>query len=175
MKKFLKDLDSGKKGENLLLQLLNSAGYQASANESRKKLNLDGWDIQVQQERCPLYFEVKYDLYSARSGNVAVEFFNPKIGKLSGITATKAHLWVFVFPDSSIWMSCVNKLKNFCSTTPPLKVIAAGGDDNSSMYIYKKDIILPAIFTKVDQNNIKNFLGNFYENLRNNSLDSAGK
>ena len=48
-----------------------------------------------------------------------------------------------------IYITQVSKLKEFVATVKPLRIIAAGGDDNASMYLYKKEIILP-IFAELN-------------------------
>lgn len=148
-KNFLRDKEIGNKGEILFLQILEKAGLKAEKNSDKKSLKY--WDVKTD---CGFLFEIKYDLYSARSGNIAIEFFNPKTAQFSGLTATKAHFWIQTLPDETAWMTPVSKLKTYCSSTKPLKVIAAGGDDNSSMYIYKKDLILDSIFARIDESNI---------------------
>lgn len=138
----------GNKGENLLMGLLEEIGIKASFNDRKETRQF--WDIQTENG---IKFEVKYDLYSARSGNIAIEFFNPKKAQPSGLTATQANFWIHVLPDTSIWCCAVEDLKVFVSNNKPVKTIAAGGDDNSSMHIYRKDLILGPVFVKMDSSN----------------------
>lgn len=152
-KNFLRDLEIGSKGEVLLIEILDKAQIKSEKNKEKK--SLQHWDIHTENG---IKFEVKYDLYSARSGNIAIEFFNPKIGKQSGIGATQAHFWIHVLPDNSVWLASVKNLKKFVSETKPLKTIAAGGDDNSSMHLYKKDLILGTVFVRLDETNVVQIL-----------------
>jgi hypothetical protein len=50
----------------------------------------------------------------------------------------------------SIWITSVTKLKEFMDMTPPFKIIACGGDQNASLYLYKQDVIFDAIFKRID-------------------------
>jgi hypothetical protein len=157
MKKTIKrDLNLGSVAEQLVFNILKDAGFIPVLNKD--KATRAFWDIEIE---CGTKFEVKYDLYSKRSGNIAIEFFNSKLSKPSGIGCTKANFWVQVIPGDNgdeCWMCPVPKLISFCSQITPLKVISSGGDDNSSMYLYKKDTILE-VFTKTDLSNIKKVIG----------------
>lgn len=147
-----RDLSLGSLAEQKVIKILTDSGVECCKNNDKTTRSF--WDIETKEG---LKFEVKYDLYSSRSGNIAIEFFNPKSQKPSGLGCTQADFWAHVLPGDECWICRVAELKKFCEETKPLKVVT-GGDDNSSMYIFKKDVIL-AVFTKVDENNIKNVIG----------------
>ena len=90
--------------------------------------------------------EVKNDLYAAKSGNIALEFWNSRKNKAAGIEATKADLWAHIIPGSGVWITSVKKLKDYVAGHPSFRTIFSGGDGNADMYLYKMDEILPAIF-----------------------------
>jgi hypothetical protein len=100
----------------------------------------------------PWYFtsEVKFDLYAARSGNIAIEFYNPKKGKPSGIGITKADLWFQVIPPLNVWVTTVKRLKQYLEEKKPHKIVSCGGDDNASLFLYRKEKIFADIFQRID-------------------------
>lgn len=155
-KSITRDLSIGSIGEQLLIKILTANAMNPVKNVDKAQLKY--FDVKADLKGRELLFEVKYDLYSARSGNVAIEFYNPKSCINSGITATKADFWVHTFPGEEIWLAKTSNLIAFCAKAKPVKIITAGGDDNSSMYLYKKDLILSDTFVKIDEANIINVL-----------------
>lgn len=103
------------------------------------------WDVESALGGRRFTVEVKYDAYEAKSGNVAVEHFNVKQCKPSGITATTADLWAFVFADGSVWVARVDQLKKFVASVKPFRDIACGGDDNAAIKLYRREVILPGV------------------------------
>ncbi len=132
----LKELDKGKEGESLLTDLLTKAGYICEPSPRATV----GYDILC--KLCPKEFkvEVKYDVMASKTGNVALEYWNSKSNKASGITATTAHLWCYVIgAEKEVWLTHVDKLKMFMQSAKPVKIIYKGGNKNSDMLIYNKD------------------------------------
>lgn len=146
---FLDDLACGNRGEALVVSELTKAQICVEINSGKKNRE---YDIKASYESFnPCTMEIKYDIYAARSGNIAIEFYNPKSNKPSGIDATLADYWVHVLTSPvSIWACRTSKLKVFLKETEPLKVITAGGDGNASLYLYKKEIILKE-FNRLDE------------------------
>lgn len=97
--------------------------------------------------------EIKNDLFSAKSGNIAIEFWNSKQNKPSGINATTATYWVHVLSQNEIWVIKTLDLKKICLTLKPLRTIKSGGNNNSNMYLYKKENILKKPFYMLTKNN----------------------
>ena len=93
--------------------------------------------------------EVKNDVYALKSGNIAVEMYNPKSAKESGLTATKADLWVFMVGDE-LWIANTQKLKEHVDKNKPFRIIDSGGDNNAYIYLYKKDILFPVVFHQIN-------------------------
>ncbi len=159
---FLKDLDAGTKGEEFVKSIFGKHGFTAKIGG-----RLVEYDIEVDLPGGPATIESKFDLFCARSGNIAIEFFNPKQGKHSGIGATKADLWIHTITSPlSAWMTSVVDLKNFIATVKPHRVVTCGGDDNSSMYLYKKDLIFSEVFERIDECDTPSFLGVLNKFLR---------
>ena len=89
--------------------------------------------------------EVKFDLYAERSGNIAIEFYNPKGGKPSGIERTKAVWWVHVLaknhlPSEAYAIEC-GELRRLIREKPPPKIVPEAGDGNSSIYLYPRSFL----------------------------------
>lgn len=147
----LKDLYIGKQGENKVIGLLNDAKIKAT--ESLDKDTRKFYDIIGVFENAgaskEFYVEVKTDLYASRSGNIAIEVYNPKSGVPSGLTVTKAHLWAHIV-NGEVWVTTVEALTNFTKDTSPFKIVSSGGDDNATILLYQIDTILPVIFQRID-------------------------
>lgn len=95
----------------------------------------------------PFSIEIKYDIYAAKSGNIAVEYFNTKQNKPSGINASKADFWVYYLSKDYIYITTLKNLKDFTNREKPFRLVD-GGDNNAAIMLYKKDHILP-IFTNL--------------------------
>jgi hypothetical protein len=143
----LADFDAGNKAEKIVMGVYEELGFTCAGTPSRK---WSDWDIETTMPKDGIVFhtEVKYDIYANKSGNIAIETYNPKIEKESGLTATKADLWVHIVDTVNI--TTVKKLKEFVGNTEPKRIITAGGDDNATLYLYDRDVIFPAIFIELD-------------------------
>lgn len=146
---FLKDLKVGKGAEEALSQLLTKCGI---SNKPPEKENRKLWDLECACEFVAEGFtvEVKFDAYEKRSGNIAIELYNPKSGKESGLSATKADLWAHCLSDG-IFLTATPKLRDYVDKTKPSRIIASGGDDNAYIYLYKREDIMPSIFLSVEE------------------------
>jgi hypothetical protein len=143
-----KDLRTGDDGEQKVIALLKKSGWDAAKNVDKATRSF--YDIEVQGKRAAFTLEVKNDIYALKSGNIAVEFFNSKSQKPSGITITKANLWVFVVGEA-IWVTHTDTLRTFINDTKPHRIVYSGGDSNADLMLYKIDAILPVIFKQVDE------------------------
>lgn len=150
MAKFLKDKETGSKGESLFIELLEGLGFKPERNSSKVNAEAAKWDVKINHTDIDYFFECKYDVMSAKTRNVAIEYFNPKSNKPSGIAATTSDFWVIIFPDKEIYIASVSMLKKFLETTSPKRIVDVGGDKNSSMHLYEKEIILPLVFIKIN-------------------------
>src|SRR5690606_11840147 len=100
--------------------------------------------------------EVKNDVYSAKSGNVAIEVFNTRQNKASGLTCTKADLWFHVI-SNVVYVTTVEELKKFTNEVKPLRTIGSGGDGNAMLMLYKIEDILEIFEEISDDNHISNY------------------
>jgi len=145
-KRFLHDLARGGKAEALVCELFTQAGFDTVQDQAARS----DWDVASEYGQGYIYTEVKFDEYENKSGNVAIEVFNPRLGKPSGITATKAFFWAHVLAGGVIWVTPVSKLKTYLDNHAPGRIIDVGGDKNATLWLYPSDAILPDAFTRVD-------------------------
>lgn len=139
MSKFLRSKNLGDYAEQEVENIFSFMG------EISKSKTIDH-DLYINYE-YPFSLEVKYDIYAAKSGNIAVEYFNTKQNKPSGINASKANFWIYYLCKESIYMISLTKLKDFTNRESPFRLVN-GGDNNAAIMLYKKDHILP-IFTNL--------------------------
>lgn len=150
MATFVRDLRLGDKGQQIVVAIFNKCGLSSTIVDS-KNPNRSFWDIETTGiDGGDFTTEVKYDVYEARSGNIAIETFNPRSGKPSGLGITRAFFWAHVLADNSVWLARVSDLKKFVQDQPPKKVVECGGDDNATLLLYQNSIILDGVFTRVD-------------------------
>jgi hypothetical protein len=140
--RFLRDLKRGGVAEELVVELLKSAQFDAAADKKARQQ----WDVVADH----LTVEVKFDEYEQKSGNVAIEVFNPRLGKPSGLTATEAFLWAHVLADGVVWITTVTALKKYLDKHNPDRIIERGGDNNATLYLYPSCEILPDVFHRID-------------------------
>lgn len=156
-KRFLSDLKRGNSAQQLVMQIFEKCNLQSQPVDP-KGPDRSFWDITTTGRGIQFTTEVKYDEYEARSGNIAIETFNPRLGKPSGIGVTKAFFWAHVLVDGVVWITPVDRLRIFLEETAPKKIIGAGGDGNATLYLYENTVILPAIFTRIDEMTKRNLL-----------------
>lgn len=89
---------------------------------------------------------------AARTGNLAIEYYNVKKASPSGISSTKSDLWVVVL-ENEVWISATRKLRKYFNETKPHRTIECGGDDNAAFKLYRKEEILEAVFYRIDNIN----------------------
>ena len=147
---FVTDKIKGASAEDSVLQIL-SAHWDVHKSSDLKKGRFYDWDLSASQPGTGyevFTVEVKYDDMQSQTGNIAIEIYNPKSDKPSGLTATKADLWCHVLKDSA-WITSVNALKQFCEERKPFKQFDSAGDGNARILLYKTDDILE-IFERID-------------------------
>tara|TARA_S200000501_G_C20508865_1_gene605963 strand:- start:5 stop:502 length:498 start_codon:yes stop_codon:yes gene_type:complete len=148
---FVSDKIKGENAEDSVAKILSHRWDIHKAHEVESGAFSD-WDLSVAQKETGdevFTVEVKYDEMQSKTGNIAIEIYNPRSGKPSGLTATKATLWCHVLQDS-VWITSVDKLKKFCEETTPFKMFSSAGDGNAAILLYKTDDIL-TIFERIDK------------------------
>lgn len=124
----------GDMAENEVIVYLTNIGFNAIKNEDKAtRLYYDVIATDINNQVVTI--EVKNDIRSLASGNVAIEYHNSKSDKPSGIMATKADWWVHKI-CGTLWIIRVSDLLSFTKTEKPVKVISSGGDKNANLLIY---------------------------------------
>lgn len=155
---FAVDRVRGLRGEELVVKTLQIDGIECDINED-KDTNIY-YDIACKMGRKKFTVEVKSDYMAEKTGNLAIEYYNSKKGTPSGVTVTKADLWVHCIKDGTnltVWATSVKNLKAFIAAEEPIKKVEFGGDDNASLLLYSDYHILE-IFERLDnlpENQIK--------------------
>lgn len=147
----MKELRIGKAGETAVVQLLLDADILAELIED--KATRSYYDIKAMLDN-EFTIEVKNDIYAARSGNVAIEIYNPKSEKLSGLSVTKSDIWAHIV-NNEPWFTATHLLKTFINMNQPKRIIDKAGDGNATIYLYPVDLILPAIFVNMNKKDKK--------------------
>ncbi len=152
---FVSDKLKGEKAEDSVAKILSHYWDIHKASDLIKGRFYD-WDLSAVQPGtgCEVFtVEVKYDEMQSETGNIAIEIYNTKLGKPSGLSATKADLWCHVLKGST-WITSVDKLKKFCEEVSPFKSLNLAGDENASILLYKTEDILE-IFERIDGQDVK--------------------
>jgi hypothetical protein len=144
-----KDLDTGKEGEDRLSKIL-SKFYDVQSNDAKSRKEKSYHDLTCSKESMSFTIEVKNDIYAKKSGNIAIEYWNCKSNIPSGITGTKANIWCHI-THNGVFVCSVKKLKEYLETTKPFRTIEVGGNQNASLFLYKEDIIMPAVFINLEK------------------------
>lgn len=135
MSKFKSSLTIGAQGEKAVREFLSQIGFDTKES-THKEI-----DLYFTCEGKEYSGEVKWDLYSARSGNFCIETYNTKISKPSGLMSTLADFWFHLDSAKKIYFARVSSLKDFIEKVNPKKEITSGGDDNANLLLYAMDVI----------------------------------
>lgn len=146
-KTVVRDLAIGKIAEDRVAKLLQEISCSKVEEVSKEKRIF--WDLMFTIDGVIHAAEVKNDIYALRSGNIAIELYNPKLGKESGLTATRSDLWVFVVGEE-VWATSTEMLRDYVAKNKPFRIIDSGGDNNALLYLYKKDALMPGLFKRID-------------------------
>lgn len=158
---FKKDLEVGKFAEKHVCDFFSKNNIKCKVDCGKYNL----WDLEVDLNGKILTCEVKYDKMASSTGNLAVEFYNPKLGRPSGLFATEAKLWIFVLDDPlSIWTCGTIVLKNYFEKAKFVRIHTHAGDKNASIKLFEKEKILDDLFTQIDilnEEEVKKLMGNY--------------
>lgn len=125
------DFKIGDKGEKQVSDELAELGYSVVLNDDESKR----YDYDIKITNIDKTAEVKNDVFSAQSGNIALEYFNSKINKPSGVTVTKADFWCHII-KGKVYVATVQKLKEFIAQHKPKRTVKFAGDNNADIYLY---------------------------------------
>jgi hypothetical protein len=145
MAHFHTDLAFGQSGEERVLALFSSFGFLCGRCDGKSH---DLW-VEVNGER--LTCEVKTERKFSVTGNIAVEHWNPRQNKPSGISASQSDLWVTVLADS-IWMVPTLTLRQFVDNLrigPGVRHLKRVGDGNADCWIIRGDLLLGPVYREL--------------------------
>ena len=131
--------------------MLRGRGLTAHKNPAKKLRDKVGWDIRFTLDGLEFDAEVKTDKMMARTGNLAVEYWNPRSDKPSGIFASTSELWVVVTGDE-IWACGTLDLRERMSG-PCLRDVRVAGDGNASLKLFRRGDVFGTLFRRINDAN----------------------
>lgn len=131
----------GTSAEDVVAGHLTSLGCSIT---DRPTARFDEYDMEVQLPSGEVVtIEVKYDKMQAQTGNLAIEYFNPRSNRPSGILSSLSDFWAFrIDRPEGVWLVCRKTLLNFISKVKPLRIIERAGDGNAGVMLYECEQIL---------------------------------
>jgi hypothetical protein len=152
----------GRSGERMVRELFASNGVPAVENQSEDRTKLSKHDFTFELAGRQHSVEVKRDLFEKRTGNVAVEFYNPVARKPSGLAASTSSLWAFVLSDG-IWACSTATLRRVfeqgMASPAFVRDVKAGGDGNADFRLYKRAVLFPGLFFRLNDHSGTEFTG----------------
>jgi hypothetical protein len=150
----------GKIAEDFVQRFLEKCGFAVVRNTAKKRGDLALWDLEASAFGRTFRLEVKWDILAEQTGNLAVEYWNTKSGKPSGISVTTADIWVvLVGQPKAAYAAKTSLLKEFCELVRPVKLITNGGYHNAALKLYPADEILGAVFRPLREESLWELLG----------------
>lgn len=146
-----KSLRIGDIGETFAISVFKDADIEAEKNEVVE--DREYYDLICKIGRKGFTCEVKHDVMAQKTGNIAIEFYNSKSCKDSGINVTKSDIWIHILQDDSnktMWAASVKELRKFIKDNPPHRTVTDVGDDNACLYLYREDVLLGTVFHRVE-------------------------
>lgn len=152
MNKVYKDIKIGEEAEKLVLDIFKLYGI-----DCHKVIRSAFYDLKIEAFGLERFIEVKHDIMALKTGNIAIECFNTKQNKPSGITVTKADFWCYVLSDLSIHIATVQNIKTFMDLNKPKRIVENAGDGNAMICLYPKEQVLDNVFHRIDKLNKDEF------------------
>ena len=126
----------GNHGQERFLDIVREVGLEYKKNSHKKVKELAKWDISI----GAITFEIKTDIRHKQTGNIAVEIYNPKTRKLSGVFTSEADYWVYVLED--IWTIKRPQLLELALFEQGRVIRAIGnGRGNASVKLFSKEVL----------------------------------
>jgi hypothetical protein len=147
----LKSLAIGNRGEEFAMSVLKGGDMEAVKNEDKE--TREYWDLLCKVGRTKFSCEVKYDVMAQKTGNIAIEFYNSKSCKDSGIAVTKSDIWVHILMDDqnmTMWIASVKEFRKFIKNNKPFRTVNNVGDNNACLHLYKEDTLLDVVFHRAE-------------------------
>lgn len=130
------DIKRGSDGESRVKTILELMGHECEFNTDRKSRSY--FDLRINGRET---IEIKNDFYASKSGNVAIEYYNPRSNKPSGINITQSDIWCHII-DEEMFVVRTDILREFVDTEEPKRVIKRAGDGNASLKLFAIEHIM---------------------------------
>lgn len=140
-------------GEDRVREAVEACGAVCQKNASETRDGKQKYDLLCSIDGTQFSIEVKFDVMAARTGNLAIEYFNTKQGKPSGIHATASSVWAVVLKTTSgseVWLVRTSTLKAYFSANPGIRDVFGAGDNNAAIRLYDKSDLLGPVFSRLD-------------------------
>lgn len=129
------DLDMWRCAENYFMKVLIEQEWFISVETSRPRWSFKDWDVQLTTDDWITTFEVKYDILSDRTGNIAVEI--ESYWKPSWVFASKANYIVYFAYNEWRYQDRIEFIKKLDTVE---KELTRWWDDNQTLfYLIKKE------------------------------------
>ena len=139
----IKSIKIGNIAEKLLIDTLVGYGFEAYKNTDKESRSF--FDVIAKITGQTFTFEVKHDVMASKTGNLAIEYYNSKSNKDSGINITRADYWVHIINNKQneeekiILISRVSELKQFIKNNKPKRKIVGAGDKNADILLFTQE------------------------------------
>jgi Holliday junction resolvase-like predicted endonuclease len=155
MMAFAKDRAIGQIGEDAAISVFNKLGIHVDKNTNKNRLS--HYDLICTAPylyTTTFMVEVKNDVYSVISGNIAIEIGRAYGNQKSGLTITKANLWMHIV-GQDIYITSISKLQQYIKQNKPKRIIESAGDGNAQIMLFEISKIIPSIFTAINGTDIE--------------------
>ena len=113
------------------LQVIIARHYEREHGASVVSIGLaPKWDIRFNDG---FTLEIKCDALAAQTGNAAIEFWNSRKNKGSGILETEAQYWLHCIPEGDALKCFLLETKRLLKLCIECGMVRTGGDYNASM------------------------------------------
>lgn len=132
--KFYMDLKQGEAGEVIIANYFNKLQYETELNPNKN----GDYDVKLLKDKRTILLEIKTDEYYKKSRTNNMVFEVSCSGKPSGLNSTKAHYYVYYFPEEKIaYMASISKIKSIigqCTT------VYGGDGGRAKLYLVDRTI-----------------------------------
>jgi hypothetical protein len=133
--KFKEDLKIGRKGEELVIDILTARGWALEDFQNNMDMQRKGIDFKVSKDEKEFTIEVKYDIKSEDTGNFFIE---TEQHKKPGFLHTTQADWLFLCNNKTVYVVSPASLRNYYATR---KAGTVCGGDNSKGYLLRESAL----------------------------------
>ena len=160
--------------EEEVSNLLRRFGFEVFSNDDKKTNKF--YDFSAHSETLSFTSEVKFDKKATETKRLAIEVFNARLNRPSGLMATHADCWIQVLDKPrEIWIAKTSDLRLWVDQNlKHASTFRYGGDKNAYLLCFYKDMILPSVFMRLDTIALRfgmDFINNWF--LKENNVRST--